>query len=240
MAERGDSRVRVIEMEEGVLGEDRRLADRIRSRMESLGVCLVNVMASPGAGKTTLLIRLLEELGPEVRFSVMEGDVASSVDTERVIRAGGRAVQIRTGGLCHLSAPMVWKALDEGGWNAGGYGESGDQTAAPSFLFIENVGNLVCPAAHDLGARINLVLLSVPEGDDKPWKYPAVFKMADAVVITKIDYPGYPDYRLEALRERVEFLRPGCPVFPVSAKTGQGMGELVGFLLRTGANFTEQ
>lgn len=203
--------IRVIDVREEILLENRETAEAIRRRLRKAGAFLVNIMGSPGAGKTSLLLRLIPELGKTLKPAVIEGDVDSTIDAEAVSGAGAQAVQIRTGGFCHLDAAMVSRALDE------------LDPEKFDLIFVENIGNLICPAEHDIGAFLNIVLLSVPEGQDKPWKYPGVFRKADGVVIGKIDYPDFAAFDLAALRERLEFLHPGVEVFPLSARTGEGI-----------------
>lgn len=210
--------IKVIDIKEDIMKEDRHLAAGTRLRLRAAGTFMINVMGSPGSGKTSLLIRLISGAKATRRIAVIEGDVDSTIDAEAVFQAGAEAVQIRTGGFCHLDSAMVSWALDKLG------PEKFD------FIFVENIGNLICPAEHDVGAFVNIVLLSVPEGQDKPWKYPGVFRKADAVVINKIDNPDFGDFDMPALRGRLELLHPGVRVFPLSARTGTGVSALGSWL----------
>ncbi|HQE93202.1 MAG TPA: hydrogenase nickel incorporation protein HypB [Anaerolineae bacterium] len=173
-------------------------------------ITVINLMASPGAGKTTLLLATIDAL-PERRIGVIEGDVASQIDAEKIAATGTPVVQINTGGTCHLDAPMIRRALP----------------ALPldnlELVFIENVGNLICPVAFDLGQSYNVGLLSLPEGDDKPYKYPAIFEAVDLVIVTKLDLRPYLDFDLEAFTALVHGLNPDAPVLCLSAKTGEGL-----------------
>jgi hydrogenase nickel incorporation protein HypB len=175
-------------------------------------VFLVNLMSSPGSGKTSLILRSLEHLRKLYRTAVVEGDVDSAVDAERVAREGFLAVQIKTGGSCHLSAAMVERGLD----------------ALPleslELVFLENIGNLICPAGSDTGAHLSVAVLSVPEGDDKPLKYPLIFRISDAFVVNKTDVRDHFDFDMDTFRARVRSLNPDAPVFEVSCKTGDGIG----------------
>ncbi len=210
--------VRLIDIREEILSDNQELAGQIRERLQRRGVFMLNLMSSPGAGKTSLILRTLSALGDGVRIGVIEGDIDSTVDAETVSRRGVPAVQLRTGGFCHLDAPMIEKALGE------------LDLAALDCIIIENVGNLVCPAEFDTGAQKRAMILSVPEGDDKPLKYPLMFSVCDALVVNKIDYLGTSDFDLEHLRERVYTLNPAIRIFPVSCKTGAGVSEWTGWL----------
>lgn len=210
--------VRIIRIKEEILSENRALADELRSDLAERGIFLVNLMSSPGAGKTSLILRSIEHLRGAHRLAVIEGDVDSDVDAERVAREGVPAVQIQTGGVCHLSAAMVEKGL--GFLPLDGL----------DFLFLENIGNLICPAGSDTGAHLNVVLLSVPEGDDKPLKYPRIFQTADVVLVNKTDVLGHFDFDLGEIERRVRRINPGAPVIPLSCKTGEGVGVWCGWL----------
>jgi hydrogenase nickel incorporation protein HypB len=172
---------------------------------------MLNLMASPGGGKTSLILETIRRLRDEFRIAVIEGDIDSTVDAEKVAALGIPAVQLRTGGACHLDAPMIRMALD------------GMDLSAVDLLLIENVGNLVCPAEFDTGATIRAMILSVPEGDDKPLKYPLMFSVCDALVVNKIDYLPDPGFSIVALKERVLKLNPGIRIFEVSCRTGKGL-----------------
>jgi hydrogenase nickel incorporation protein HypB len=205
------SDVVLINIKEEILAENKGLADKLRGRLKERGVFLVNLMSSPGSGKTSLIVRSLQELGPRYRMAVIEGDVDSAVDAERVAREGVQAVQIKTGGSCHLSAAMVEKGLGA--------------LSLDSFdlLFLENIGNLICPAGSDTGANLDVALVSIPEGDDKPLKYPLIFRTAHVFVVNKTDVREHFDFDVEAFRARVRRLNPEAPVFQVSCKTGEGI-----------------
>ena len=202
-------------------------ADALRRKMKREGKLLVNVMSSAGAGKTTLLSRLIRDLA-DVPIAVLEADIESDVDALRIERLGAKAIQVHTSGMCHMDAGMTAAALD-----------AMEENDAKLF-FLENVGNLICPAEYDTGAGRNLMLLSVPEGDDKPLKYPLMFRQSDALVITKTDALPYLDFDLELCIQRAKKLNPDLAVFPVSAKTGSGMAQLESWLRRQLLLWTEQ
>ena len=202
-------------------------ADALRRKMKREGKLLVNVMSSAGAGKTTLLSRLIRDLA-DVPIAVLEADIESDVDALRIERLGAKAIQVHTSGMCHMDAGMTAAALD-----------AMEENDAKLF-FLENVGNLICPAEYDTGAGRNLMLLSVPEGDDKPLKYPLMFRQSDALVITKTDALPYFDFDLELCIQRAKKLNPDLAVFPVSAKTGSGMAQLESWLRRQLLLWTEQ
>lgn len=213
--------VKLIEIKEEVLAENKELADEIRAKLASQGVGLVNLMSSPGSGKTSLILKSLALLKKDHRISVIEGDIDSMVDAEMVAGQGVPAVQIRTGGFCHLNAAMVEKGL-----------EQLDLTIL-DLIFLENVGNLVCPAECDTGAHVNVAVLSIPEGDDKPLKYPLIFRVCDALVVNKIDCLGYFEFDMEALVRRFRRLNEVAPVFALSCKSGQGIEEWCEWLSET-------
>ncbi len=182
-----------------------------RQYLRAHGISAINIMSSPGAGKTTLLLATIAALGEQMRLGVIEGDTASQVDAELIADTGTPVVQINTGGGCHLDAPMVHNALHA------------LPLDALDVLFIENVGNLICPVSFDLGQDYKVALLSVPEGHDKPYKYPAIFEAVDLVVITKADLMPYLDFDLVKFKELVHGLNPHAPVLMLSAKTGEGL-----------------
>lgn len=204
-------KVRLIDIKSEILSENKNLANEIRGNLEREKTYMLNLMSSPGSGKTSLILKAIDELREELRIAVIEADIDSMVDSEKVAAHGVSAVQIRTGGFCHVDAAMVEKAL-----------ESMD-LAAFDLIFLENVGNLVCPAECDTGATSNAMILSVPEGDDKPLKYPLMFTVCDVLVVNKIDYRDYADFNGEALRERVRSLNPRIRIFEMSCKTGTGL-----------------
>jgi hydrogenase nickel incorporation protein HypB len=207
------SDIALINIKEEILAENKELAQQLRTDLRERGVFLVNLMSSPGSGKTSLILKTLEHFRATFRMAVIEGDVDSAVDAERVAREGFPAVQIRTGGSCHLSAAMVEKALQRLSLDT------------LDLLFLENIGNLICPAGSDTGAHVSVALVSVPEGDDKPLKYPLIFRTSQAFLVNKTDVKGHFDFDTEAFRERVRRLNPEAPVFEVSCKTGEGIGE---------------
>jgi len=209
--------VRLIEVREEILAENRQEAGDIRAELRRRGVFMLNLMSSPGSGKTSLILRTLRALKDAYRIAVIEGDIDAMVDAEKVVQEGIPAVQIRTGGACHLDAPMIAAALKE------------LDLAALDCIIIENVGNLVCPAEFDTGAARRAVILSVPEGDDKPLKYPLIFSVSDLLVVNKIDYLDS-DFNLEALGERALRLNPGIRILPLSCRTGEGIPGWIGWL----------
>lgn len=211
-------KVKVIEVRESVFANNDREADRVREKLKSKKTCLINLMSSPGAGKTTTLRRLIGDLSTEISIGVMEADIDSTVDAEAIAETGAKAIQIHTGGMCHLDAGMTEQGLDEIGY------EEFD------LLVLENVGNLVCPAEFDTGAAFNMSILSVPEGHDKPLKYPLMYEVCKALVINKVDVLPYFDFDMEKLMEYATRRNPRIKIFPVSAKTGEGFEELEAWL----------
>jgi hydrogenase nickel incorporation protein HypB len=207
-----------IDLSRPILARNEALADKNRSRLADSGVFALDVLASPGAGKTTTLLATIGLLRDKLRIAVIEGDIASKVDAEKVKAHGIPAVQINTGGACHLEADMISRAFD----------------ALPlpdlDLVIIENVGNLVCPTEFDLGQGSRIVILSVPEGDDKPLKYPGIFAQADAVLLNKVDAISFFDFDEEAFVESVRRLNGDAPIFRMSAKTGQGVAEWAAWL----------
>ena len=206
--------MKIIELHEPVTAVNDREADALREKLKNNGQFLINLMSSPGSGKTTLLARLIKDLRDTLSIGVIEADIASDVDARAVEALGALSIQAHTGGCCHMDAAMTAEAL------------AGFSEERPELLFLENVGNLICPAEFDTGAHRNLMILSITEGDDKPLKYPLMFETSDALVISKIDALPYFDFDLAAAKARAEMLHPGIPVFPVSAKTGEGMDAL--------------
>lgn len=211
-------KVKVIEVRESIFANNDREADRVREKLKSKKTCLINLMSSPGAGKTTTLRRLIGDLSTEISIGVMEADIDSTVDAEAIAETGAKAIQIHTGGMCHLDAGMTEQGLDEIGY------ENFD------LLVLENVGNLVCPAEFDTGAAFNMSILSVPEGHDKPLKYPLMYEVCKALVINKVDVLPYFDFDMEKLIEYATRRNPSIKMFPVSAKTGEGFEELEAWL----------
>ena len=203
--------MKIIALKETVTASNDRDAEVLRGDLKAQKTLLVNLMASPGAGKTTLLERTIRDLGSRYRMAVMEADVDSDVDAKRIEALGAKAVQAHTGGMCHMDAGMTRRALEA--------------LDAPEsdVVILENVGNLICPAEFDTGAGKNVMLLSVPEGDDKPLKYPLMFSTSDVLIVTKTDVLPYFDFDLNLCAERARKLNPGIEIFAVSAKTGDGM-----------------
>ena len=205
------SEIRIIELKKSVFASNEERADLLRADLKKKGIFLLNVMSSPGAGKTSTLLRLNNALRDRYRIAVMEADIDSDVDARTMAKAGIRAVQLHTGGMCHLDADMTRQGLESLG------GEPVD------LAVLENVGNLVCPAEFDTGAVKNMAILSVPEGDDKPLKYPLMFEVCDLVLINKIDVLPYFDFDLDRCIRSIQFRNPDAVVIPVSAKTGEGI-----------------
>ena len=207
----------VFETRERALADNEAAAAQTRADLRARGAKLVNLMGSPGAGKTTLLLRLIEALKP-LRVGVMEADVDSDVDARTVAQAGAKVIQLHTAGLCHMDADMTRRGLERLGLDG------------LDVVFLENIGNLVCPAEFEVGADLRLVVLSVPEGDDKPLKYPLMFRIADGLAVNKVDALPIFDFDLDALKSRVAALRPDAPVFPLCARTGAGVDALAEWL----------
>lgn len=205
--------IRLINIKESILADNKDLADQIRAKLSINKVFMLNLMASPGAGKTSLIIETLRRVKNDYSVAVIEGDIESQVDSEKVAAEGVAAVQLRTGGACHLDAPMVKAALDT---------IAIDKIDA---VIIENIGNLVCPAEFDTGAHRKVMILSVPEGDDKILKYPLMFSVCDVLVINKTDYLGSSDFNMQILVERVSRLNPAIRIFKTSCKSGEGLEE---------------
>ena len=210
--------VKTIKIEESVFADNNTAAEAIRRKLAGSRTTMINVMSAPGSGKTTLLTALINRLKGEMNIRVMDVDIESTLDAQRVADATGvEALQIHNGGLCHIDADMVTRALDRFAPEGSGVLEQTD------LLILENIGNLVCPAEFDTGAHRNMMILSVPEGDDKPLKYPLMFSVSDLVVINKIDTLEYFDFDMDAARERILRLNPGAVILPVSARTGEGV-----------------
>ena len=202
---------RIIQVKESILADNDADADRLRVELKADRTYLLNLMSSPGSGKTSVLCRTIAMLKGELRIGVMEADIDSDVDAQTITDAGARAIQIHTGGMCHLDADMTRQGLREFG------------TDGLDFVVLENVGNLVCPAEFDTGAVKNAVILSVPEGDDKPLKYPLMFEKADIVLINKCDVlPVFDDFSKERVTEYIRMRNPSCEILFLSAKTGEG------------------
>ena len=203
--------VRMIEVKQDIHADNEVLANELRQRLSQEKTFLLNLMSSPGAGKTTTILSTIAALREEMQIGVIEADIDSMVDSEKVAEAGIKAIQLRTGGFCHLDVSMVNRGLE------------GLDPSSFDLMIIENVGNLVCPAEFDTGAIKNAMILSVPEGDDKPLKYPLMFSVCDVLLVNKIDYLELSDFDLQAMRERVLRLNPNIKIFEISAKTGEGV-----------------
>ncbi len=210
-----------IPIAENILSANDRLAEENRTRIEAAGLFSINMMASPGAGKTSLIENTLPRLADKVRVAVVDGDIATSLDADRAAAAGAQAsIQINTGGQCHLDAVMLHGALD--------------QLDLKQFdlLIVENVGNLVCPADFRLGTHKSVLIASIPEGDDKPYKYPGMYRGVDALVINKIDLLPYIPFKMDFFQRGVEALNPGVITFPLSCRTGEGLDAWIDWLVQ--------
>jgi len=213
---------RIVELRRGILKKNDELAAELRARYVAAGVLVLNLVSSPGTGKTAFLERTMRELKARgARVAALVGDLETDNDARRLASSGAPVRQINTHGICHLDAEMIGKHLED--W-------PGVELNQLDYLFIENVGNLVCPSSYDLGERIRVALLSVTEGEDKPLKYPTLFNSADAAVITKIDIAGPCDFDREAALKNINEIRPGIRIFETSAKTGAGMEEWLSYL----------
>ena len=213
--------IRLIEINEEIGADNAECAAETARMLKSMDVFMVNVMSSPGSGKTSLILETARALGTGYRIAVIEGDIDSLVDSEKVAAAGFKAVQIRTGGACHLDAAAVRRALD-----------SIENLASYDFVFVENIGNLVCPAEFAIGEHMKCMLLSVPEGDDKIMKYPLMFTIADALIVNKIDYLPDEGFSVDALRRRAMALNPRMALFEVSCRRGIGIQKWRDYLER--------
>jgi len=203
---------RVIEVKESVFANNDRRAEELRGELKKDKTFLLNLMSSPGAGKTTTLCRTIEQLKDRLNMAVMEADIDSDVDARTIEKTGVKTIQLHTGGMCHLDADMTRQGLEAMG------------SKGMDLVVLENVGNLVCPAEFDTGAVKNAMILSVPEGHDKPLKYPLIFQVCDALIINKIDVMPYFDFDLELVQEYARRRNPNIEIFPISAKTGEGIG----------------
>ena len=211
---------KIIEVKESIFADNNAEADKVRAQLKKQGTFLLNLMSSPGGGKTTLLRRTIAQLKDELRMGVMEADIDSDVDAAAIAGTGVRAIQLHTGGMCHLDADMTRQGLREFG------------TEDLDLVVLENVGNLVCPAEFDTGSSKNAMILSVPEGHDKPLKYPLIFQVCDVLIVNKIDVLPYFDFDMEKLREYALMRNPALEIFPLSARTGEGMDAWCGWLRR--------
>ncbi len=208
-----------IPIVENILSANDQLAAQNRARLDQAGVFALNFMASPGAGKTSLIEQTLKNLGGQYHVAVIDGDIATSIDADRAAAAGATAIQINTGGECHLDAVMLRGALDQLG-----------DLSRFDLLIVENVGNLVCPASFQLGTHRSVLIASIPEGDDKPYKYPGMYRGVEALVINKIDLLPYIPFRMDYFRQGVEMLNPGLVTFPLSCQTGEGLATWLDWL----------
>ena len=211
-------KVRILEVKQSVFANNDTQAEKLREELKQKGIYLLNLMSSPGSGKTTTLTRLIELLKEDLKIGVMEADIDSDVDAVTIAATGAKAIQLHTGGMCHLDAAMTRQGLD--GLDAG----------EADLVVLENVGNLVCPAEFDTGAVKNMAILSVPEGHDKPLKYPLMFQVCDAVLINKIDVAPYFDFDFEKCTEYIRMRNPKAVIFPISAKTGEGIEAVADWL----------
>jgi len=219
---------KILEIKESVFENNDRQADLLRDELKKEKTFLLNLMSSPGSGKTTTLLRTIESLKSEMNIGVLEADIDSDVDAQTVSRTGAKVIQLHTGGMCHLDADMTKQGL------------LGLGTEQVDLAILENVGNLVCPAEFDTGAFKNAMILSVPEGDDKPLKYPLMFSIVDILLINKMDAIGFFDFDLEAVKERVKKLNPNIKVIPITAKTGEGIDEWANWLRAEVNNWNEK
>ena len=209
---------RIIEVKQSIFEDNNRDADRLRQQMKESKTFLINLMSSPGSGKTTTLTKLIAALKDDLRIGIMEADIDSDVDADTISRTGVKVIQLHTGGMCHLDADMTRQGVKQ------------LEPENLDLVILENVGNLVCPAEFDTGAAMNMMILSVPEGHDKPLKYPLVFQVCDAMIINKIDVLPYFDFDMEKVREFARRRNPNIQIFPISAKTGEGVDALAAYL----------
>ncbi len=220
---------RIIEVKESVFADNNREADLMRLDLKERGLYLLNLMSSPGSGKTTTLTRLINDLKSQIKIGVMEADIDSDVDAKTIDeKTGAKVIQLHTGGMCHLTAAMTKQGLDN---------LEADEL---DLAILENVGNLVCPAEFDTGAVKSINILSVPEGDDKPLKYPLMYQVCDAVIINKIDTMSVFDFDLEKAKANILMRNPNAKIFPISAKTGEGMDALEDWLLNEVKTFQKK
>lgn len=211
--------VKIIEIKKSVFSANEMDANELRKELKEKGVFLLNLMSSPGAGKTTTLIKLINELKKDLKIKVMEADIDSDVDAIKIKDATGvESIQLHTGGMCHLDAEMTKQGID------------GLKDLDVDLVILENVGNLVCPAEFDTGACMNMTILSVPEGDDKPLKYPLMYQVCNLVVINKIDTLSVFDFDMDKVKENIHMRNPNAEIIPISAKTGEGIDKLANFL----------
>lgn len=211
--------VRILEIKQSVYADNDRQAKALRQELKEKGVFLLNLMSSPGSGKTTTLMKTIAALKDRLKIGVMEADIDSDVDARTISESGAKVIQLHTGGMCHLDAEMTRQGLD------------GLETEGIELAILENVGNLVCPAEFDTGASKNAMILSVPEGEDKPLKYPLMFSICDVVLINKIDVLPYFDFNMEKCKEYIYMRNPKAKIIPICAKTGEGIAEWADWLV---------
>ena len=219
---------RVIEVKRSIFADNNQDADRLRQQMKEEKTFLINLMSSPGSGKTTTLTKLIAALKDDLRIGVMEADIDSDVDADTISRTGVKVIQLHTGGMCHLDADMTRQGVRQ------------LETENLDLVILENVGNLVCPAEFDTGAAMNMMILSVPEGHDKPLKYPLVFQVCNAMIINKIDVMPYFDFDMEKVTEYARMRNPNIRIFPISAKTGEGVQALADWLTEQAQNWKQK
>lgn len=219
--------VKILQIKQSVFANNDAQADQLRRELKEKGIYLLNLMSSPGSGKTTTLTRIIEALKDDLRIGVMEADIDSDVDARTIAAAGVKAIQLHTGGMCHLDAAMTRQGLE------------GLEPKELDLVVLENVGNLVCPAEFDTGAVKNCMILSVPEGHDKPLKYPLMFQVCDAVILNKIDVLPYFDFDMDKCREYIHMRNPKAKIFPISAKSGEGVADLARWLKEEVANWKQ-
>lgn len=212
-------KVKILEIKQSVFANNDAQADKLRAELKAKGIYLLNLMSSPGSGKTTTLTRVIERIKNKVKVGVMEADIDSDVDALAILNTGVKAIQLHTGGMCHLDAEMTRQGLD------------GLEIGELDLVILENVGNLVCPAEFDTGAVRNCSILSVPEGHDKPLKYPLMYQVCDAVIINKTDVLPYFDFDMDKCREYILMRNPNAKIFPLCAKTGEGVDAFCDWLL---------
>ena len=220
--------MKVIELHKSVTESNDRDAQVLRDELKEKGVFFVNLMSAAGSGKTTLLMKTIKDLKDDYRIAVLEADIEADVDAHRIEEAGARSIQVHTDGMCHMDVGMTRTGLEEMGLEG------------MDLVFLENIGNLICPAEYDTGASRNVMILSVPEGDDKPLKYPLMFQISDVLLITKMDVISYFDFNMEKCVERVRFLNPDISIFPLSARTGEGMEAWEAWLKEQIASWKDQ
>ena len=209
---------RVIEVKQSIFADNNQDANRLREQMKEEKTFLINLMSSPGSGKTTTLTKLIAALKDDLRIGVMEADIDSDVDADTISQTGVKVIQLHTGGMCHLDADMTRQGIRQ------------LETEGLDLVILENVGNLVCPAEFDTGACLNIMILSVPEGHDKPLKYPLVFQVCDAMIVNKIDVLPYFDFDMEKVTQYAKMRNPGIAILPISAKTGDGVEAVAAYL----------